>query len=328
MKKMFSLVAAIVILTAVGGASIGLAAEKWVSFSVKNIVNPYHKSCWIGAQKAAAEFKDIKITVTSPTRADNIDEQTRMMEDIILKRPNAIVFIPVDYVALVPVVEKMNQAGIPVFNYGNKMAGGKFEIYVGCNDEQMAYEIAKFAFNSIGDKGKVVILDGVPGSVTAQDRNKGYMRAIKETPGVELLIAQPANYNRLMGMQVMENLLQRFPKIDLVLTSNDEMALGAVEALHAAGRLKETKVTGMDGNADAAQAILDGRLFATADYSGHDQGYIATKAAIKQLNGEKIPKELILPVTIVTKDNAAKWRLSYEERPVPNWDEVVKSAKW
>jgi ribose transport system substrate-binding protein len=192
----------------------------------------------------------------------------------------------------------------------------------------MAYEIAKFAFNSIANKGKVVILDGVPGSITAQDRNKGYMRAIKETPGIELLIAQPANYNRLMGMQVMENLLQRFPKIDLVLTSNDEMALGAVEALHAAGRLKDTKVTGMDGNADAAQAILDGRLFATADYSGHDQGYIATKAAIKHLNGEKVPKELILPVTIVTKDNAAKWRLSYEERPVPDWNEVVKSAKW
>ena len=309
-------------------ASTGMAADKWLVFTVKNIVNPFQKSCWIGAQRAASEFKNIKLTLIAPTKPDNIEEQTRMIEDVILKKPDGIVFVPVDYVALLPTVERMNKTGIPVFNYSNELRGGKREVYVGCNDEQLGYEMAKFAFQSIGNKGKLIIIDGVSGSITAQDRHKGFLRAINETPGIELLTSQPANYNRVMGMQVMENLLQRFPKVDLVIAANDEMALGCVEAIDAAGKLKEIKVTGMDGNNDAAQAILKGRLFATADYSGHDQGYIATKAAIKYLNGEKIPKRMILPVTIVTKENVKKWTLPYEERTVPNYDEVIKRAEW
>ena len=311
-------------------ASTGLAQqEKWVVFTVKNIVNPFWKACWVGSQKAAGEVKGIKLTYSSPTKSDNIDEQTRMMEDIILQRPKGIVFVPVDYVALVPTVEKMNKAGIPVFNYCNEMAGGKYEIYVGCDDETMAYEMAKYVFKTIGNKGKVILQDGVPGAITAQNRKKGFMRAIKENPGIELLAAQPANYNRLMAMQVMENLLQRFPKIDVVLAANDEQALGCIEAIDAAGRLKEIKVTGCDANYDAAKSIQAGRQFASIDYSGHDQGYLATKAALKYLNGEKIPKRVILPVVFVTKDIAQKWTVPFEERPVPNWGEIVKkNAVW
>jgi len=311
-------------------ATTGLAAgnEKWVVFSVKNIVNPFWNACWIGAQKAAAEYEGIKITYTSPTKSDNIEEQTRMMEDIILQRPDAIVFVPVDYTALVPTVEKMNKTGIPVFNYCNEMAGGKYEIYVGCDDETLAYEIAKYTFKTVGNKGKVIVQDGVPGAITAQNRHKGFMKAIEETPGIELLTCQPGNYNRLIGMQVMENLIQRFPKIDIVLAANDEQGLGCVEALDGAGRLKETKVTGVDANHDAAVSVSQGRLFASADYSGHDQGYLATKAAIEYLLGNKIPKRIILPVVIVTKEKADKWTVSFEKRGVPNYDEIVKKAIW
>src|SRR4030042_4095984 len=88
----------IVTLTNPASAAAKEDKELWIVFSVKNIVNPFWKACWVGAQKAAAEVKGIKITYTSPTKADNIDEQTRMMEDIILQRPQGIVFVPVDYV--------------------------------------------------------------------------------------------------------------------------------------------------------------------------------------------------------------------------------------
>lgn len=326
-KALFVLIAALFI--SITLTSSGLAQEKWIVFSVKNNVNPFWKACWVGAQKAAAEAKEIKLTYTSPTKSDNIDEQTRMMEDIILQRPQGIVFVPVDYVALAPTVEKMNKANIPVFNYCNEMTGGKYQIYVGCDDEVMAYEMAKFVFKSIGNKGKVIIQDGVPGALTAQNRKKGFNRAIQETPGIELLATQPANYNRLLGMQVMENLLQRFPKIDVVLAANDEQALGCIEAIDAAGRLKEIKVTGCDANYDAAKSILGGRQFASIDYSGHDQGYLATKAAIKFLNGEKIPKKIILPVVLVTKEIAQKWTVPFEQRPVPDWNKIIKeNAVW
>ena len=305
------------------------AAEKWVVFSVKNIVNPFWKACWTGAQRAASEYEGIKLTYTSPQKSDNIDEQTRMMEDIILKRPDAIVFVPVDYTAMVPTVEKMNNAGIPVFNYCNEMAGGKYEIYVGSDDQKLAYELATYVFKQIGGKGNVIVEDGVPGAITAQNRHKGFMKAIKENSGITLLTAQPADYNRLKGMQVMENLLQRFPKIDVVLAANDEQALGCVEAIDAAGRLNEIKVTGVDANYDAAQSIMAGRQYASADYAGLVQGYLATKAAIEYLNGNKIPKRIILPVAIVTKENAKQWTEPFEQRPLPDWKTMLeKHATW
>jgi ribose transport system substrate-binding protein len=155
------------------------------------------------------------------------------------------------------------------------------------------------------------------------------MKAIEETPGIKLLTAQPANYNRLMGMQVMENLLQRFPKVDIVLAANDEQALGCVEAIDAAGRLKEIKVTGVDANHDAAQSIMEGRLYASADYAGLVQGYLATKAAIEYLHGNKIPQKIILPVVIVTKENAKKWTEPPEKKPLPKWEDILKNhATW
>ena len=331
MRAKTLLLVAVAICLAVSFSVPGQAAEKekWVVFSVKNIVNPFWKACWVGAQRAAAEYQGIKLTYTSPAKSDNIAEQTRQMEDIILKKPDAIVFVPVDYMAMVPTVEKMNKAGIPIFNYCNKVGGGKYEIYVGSDDEKLAYEIAKFVFKADGEKGNVIIEDGVPGASTAQARHRGFMKAIKETPGIKLLTAQPANYNRLMGMQVMENLLQRFPKIDIVLAANDEQAQGCVEAIDAAGRLKDIKVTGVDANPDAAQSILDGRMFASADYAGLVQGYLATKAAIEYLHGNKIPKEIILPVVIVSKANAKKWTEPPEKKPLPKWDDILKhDATW
>jgi ribose transport system substrate-binding protein len=124
-------------------------------------------------------------------------------------------------------------------------------------------------------------------------------------------------------VQLMENLMQRFPEIDGVMSANDDMAVGIVEALHAAGRGDQTKVVGVDVIPDAAQLIKEGKLFASADYSGHDQAYIAVTAAAKHLRGEKVPSDIILPVTIVTQDNVDPWLLTPEERPVPDWDKVT-----
>jgi len=119
------------------------------------------KAAYIGGTKAAAEFKDrvkVNLIYSSPTKSDNIAEQTSMMEDIILKKPDAIVFIPVDYVALVPTVEKMNKAGIVVTNYCNELkAGGKYVTYAGADDEKLYYELSKFMFKQIGNKGKLSI---------------------------------------------------------------------------------------------------------------------------------------------------------------------------
>ncbi|HSB77796.1 MAG TPA: sugar ABC transporter substrate-binding protein [Candidatus Methylomirabilis sp.] len=294
----------------------------------KNVVAPFWKVCQTGARLSADRWKnEVELFYAAPTKPDNIEEQTRIMEDWITKKPDAMVFVPVDYVAMVPTVQKAVDAGIPIVNYCNRMAAGKVEIFVGSDDEQLAYEIARYVFNAVGNKGKVIVLDGVPGAITAQDRHRGFMRAIRDTKGMELLAAQPANYSRLQGVQVMENLLQRFPTIDVTLSADDEMGLGAIEAIDAAGRLGKIKVTGVNATQVAVQSVLQGRLFATPDYSGFDQGYLATEAAYRLLKGEKLPQQILLPVVIVDKTNAQAYNIQPDQRKPPSWDKVLAAQR-
>lgn len=307
------------------GMAFAQGSKPNVAFFVKNVTNPFWKACRIGAEKAAKEL-DINMEVVAPTKPDNIEEQTRLVEDWIVKKPDAFVFVPVDYKALVPSIQKANKAGIPIINYNNKMTDIEKVTFIGSDDAVFEYEICKYLFNSMGGKGKVVHIDGVPAAITAQMRKKGFERAVKEFPGIEVLASQPGQYRRLPASQVFENLMQRFPEIDAVVSANDDMAVGVVEALHAAGRGGKTKVVGIDGIPDAIQAIGEGKMFATVDFSGHDQSYLAVQAAVRHLKGEKVPPEILLPVFIIDKSNVGKVAKTPEERTVPSWDKVTGKA--
>ncbi len=301
------------------------AKPKIVVFT-KNVTNPFWRAVRIGADKAAKDL-GADIEHAAPTKPDNIEEQTRLVEDWIVRKPAAFVFVPVDYKALVPSIQKVNKAGIPVVIFSNRMTEVDFVTYVGSDDETIGYEITKHLVKSIGGKGRIVHIDGVPAAITAQNRKKGLERALKESPGIELLASQPGNYRRLPAVQVFENLMQRFPVIDGVVCANDDMAVGVAEALAAAGRGGKTKVVGIDAIPDGVAAIQSGRMHASADYSGHDQGYLATAAAIRHLRGEKLPKDISLPVAIVEKSNADKWAVPVEQKPAPDWKKVIAAQK-
>ncbi len=322
MKLLAVVVAA---LLAFPAGALAQARPKIVVFT-KNVTNPFWKAVRVGADKAAREL-GADVEHAAPTKPDNIEEQTRLVEDWIVRKPAAMVFVPVDFKALVPSIQKVNKAGIPVVIFSNRMSDVDFVTYVGSDDETIGYEITQYLIRSIGGKGKIVHIDGVPAAITAQNRKKGMERALKDHPQIELLASQPGNYRRLPAVQVFENLMQRFPQIDGVVCANDDMAVGVAEALAAAGRGGKTKVVGIDAIPDGVAAIMSGRMQASADYSGHDQGYLATSAAIRHLRGEKMPKEIALPVVIVEKSNAKPWSVPVEEKPAPDWNKVIKSQK-
>ena len=121
--------------------------------------------------------------------------------------------------------------------------------------------------------------------------------------------------------------MQRFPVIDAVFCANDDMAVGVAEALAAAGRGSNTKVVGIDGIPDATAAIAAGKMFASADFSGHDQAYLAVTAAVRQLKNQPVPKEIILPVVIIEKDNVKNFMKTVEERDAPDWNKFAAGQK-
>ena len=331
MRRTIVCTLALAVLVALGaGASVRDAAEaqkrpRLVVFT-KNVTNPFWKAVRVGADKAAKAL-GADLEHAAPTKPDNIEEQTRLVEDWIVKKPDAFVFVPVDYKALVPSIEKVNRAGIPIVIFSNRMTGVDAVSYVGSDDETIGYELARYLFKNLGGRGKVIHIDGVPAAITAQNRKKGFDRALKEHPGIELLASQPGNYRRLPAVQVMENLMQRFPTVDGVWCANDDMAVGVVEALEAAGRGGKTKVVGIDAIPDGAAAIAKGRMLASADYSGHDQGFLAVSAAVRHLRGERVPKEILLPVVIVEQSNVQAWMIPVEDRPVPDWNKIVAAQK-
>ena len=181
-----------------------------IAVFTKNQTNPFFQTVRVGADNMAKTL-NAKTLQYIPTKPDSIPEQLSQIEDVVVKKPSAIVFTPVDYKAMVPGVEKINDAKIPVVNITDRSAGGKFLSFVGADDYSLGLETARFLLKTIGGKGNIVIIEGVKGSLTNVDRVRGFNDALKENPGAKLLASQPGNYQRLQALQVMENLMQSNP---------------------------------------------------------------------------------------------------------------------
>jgi ribose transport system substrate-binding protein len=283
------------------------AAKKYrMVFIVKSMDNPFWNMMLEGAQKAANEL-NLEIKGLSPIKPNNVEEQIRMMEDGITMKMDAIIVTPGDSKGIIRGIEKANQAGVPVMIVNTKAFGGKTIGFAGAPNEESEYIVAKRFLEVLGGKGNVIILEGVPGTQVAIDRKAGIDRALKENPNVKVLASQTAQFSRVEGMRVMENLLQQFSKLDGVLCANDEMALGAIEAIDAAKRLKEIKVSGFDGNNDAMKSIAEGRLVITGAQRPDAQGYWGVLAARMFLEGYPVPQELYVPCPAVDKSNVGEY---------------------
>ena len=292
-----------------------------IAVFTKNQTNPYFQAVRVGTETAGKALK-ARIIQYVPTKPDSIPEQLSQVEDVIVKKPDAVVFIPVDYKALVPAVAKIDGAKIPIVNVTDRIASGNIVAYVGADDYNIGLETARYLLKTMGGKGNVIILEGVKGSLTNIDRVRGFTDALKEFPNVKLLAQQPANYQRLQALQVMENLMQSHPQIDGVLAANDPMAVGALEALDGANR--KAMVVGINGSKEAVDLIKAGKLLATGDFNGFIQGCLGTEIAVRHLRKEQTPKEIILKPVVIEKRNYQPYETPVEQRKCPTLAEMAK----
>ncbi|MBR0971203.1 MULTISPECIES: sugar ABC transporter substrate-binding protein [Bradyrhizobium] len=292
-----------------------------IAVFTKNQTNPFFQTVRVGADSMAKAL-NAKTLQYIPTKPDSIPEQLSQIEDVVVKKPSAIVFTPVDYKAMVPGVEKINEAKIPVVNITDRSAGGKFLSFVGADDYSLGLETARFLLKTLGGKGNIVIIEGVKGSLTNVDRVRGFNDALKENAGAKLLASQPGNYQRLQALQVMENLMQSNSQIDGVLAANDAMAVGAIEALDGANR--KAQVIGINGTKEAIDAIKSGKLLASGDYNGFFQGCLGTMMAIRSLRNQPVINEIVLKPTVITKDNYQPFDVPLEQRTCPTFEDASK----
>ncbi len=270
-----------------------------LGLSLSTLNNPFFVTLKEGAERAAAQY-GVKLIVVDAL--DDPAKEAANIEDLIQKKVSALLINPTDTKAVVPSIQKANQAGIPVFTVDRAAEGGEIVSHIASDNVAGGRMAAEFLCKALNGNGKVVELEGIPGTSAARDRGKGFNDYLKEQcPGLEVVARQPADFNRAKGLQVFENILQAQPQIDGVFAHNDEMVLGAIQAAEAAGRTGIIFV-GFDAIDDAVKAVKEGKLAATVAQQPAEMGRLAVEMAVKYLRGEKVEKFIPVPLSLVTKD--------------------------
>ena len=316
-----------VLTAAVVAASLALPADKataaddmTIAVFTKNLTNPAYEAFRIASDQIARST-GARILHFVPKQPDNVDEQKAMVEQVLKDKPDAVIFIPVDDVAMIESVKKLNEAKIPVVLVSNPLPGS-FVTYVGADDFEIGYREARYLFENLGGKGKIVVIEGTPAAPTNRERVRGYQRAFAESPGIEVLASGIGNYQQPDAKRVMENFLREHPQIDAVLSANDGMALGVLEALKEANRT--SIVIGVNGILPAVKQIEIGNILATVDFNMFKIGCVATRAAVRHLRREPLPEKIMLPAEIIDKTNYKAWLVPVDQRSCPEWSEVVR----
>lgn len=272
-----------------GNGSIGL------SVSTQN--NPFFVTLVDGAKKAAKE-KNVKLIVVDA--GDDAAKQVSDIEDLIAKNISVLIVNPVDSDTVSSVVQSAVNRGIKVISADRVVNGVDIDCQI-ASDNVLGAELAtQFIVDQVGEGAKVAELQGTSGASAAIDRGKGFHNIADDK--LKVAASQPADFDRTKGMTVMENILQANGDIKAVFAANDEMALGAMEAISASR--KNIVVVGFDATDDAIDSIKEGRMSATIAQQPDLIGATSVETAIRLINGETVEKSIPVEVTLITAENA------------------------
>jgi ribose transport system substrate-binding protein len=290
----------------------------------KNRMNPAYHGARIAASRVAERFGARAVHYV-PERPDDIAQQIALIDAAIEARPSAIVLVPVHLTAVDDAVSRIRDAGIPVFNCINRLGRPHdYLTFVGADDAAMTARVADRLFTELGGAGKVVIIEGAVGTITARERMRGFLKAADRHPGIQILGCVSGRFLHEGGEAAMRELLAEHPAIDGVLAANDAMALGAIQALRRSGR--RSLVVGVNAVPEAVQALKAGDLLATADFDAFKIAALTAEAALRHLRGEAVPKEILTPVEIVERRNCARWDRPMEARELPDWERTLAAV--
>jgi len=283
----------------VAGLTAGIAAQDLrIGLAVSTLNNPFFVDLKEGAESMAEEM-GVEILVVDAQ--DDAAAQLSSVEDLLIKQIDVLIVNPVDGNAVVSAITAANDAGVPVITVDRGAEGGEVVSHIASDNVAGGEMAGDFIAEQLNEEGKVVELEGIPGTSAARDRGKGFNQAMDKYEGMEVIARQPAGFDRAEGMTVMENILQGNPEIDAVFAHNDNMALGAMEAIAAAGRSDEIMIVGFDAIDDAVAAVEAGDLAATIAQKPDLMGEMAVETAIKVANGEEVDEYTPVPLELITE---------------------------
>lgn len=268
------------------------ASAERIGLVISTQNNPFFVTLKEGAEAKAKELGHDLIVLDSQ---DNPAKELGNVEDLLVKGVDVLLINPTDSDAVVSSVKAANRSKIPVVTLDRAANGGNVVSHV-ASDNVLGGEMAgNFIVEKLGGKGKVVELEGIPGTTAARDRGTGFNKAAAGK--LEVVAKQAADFDRTKGLNVMENILQAQPEIQAVFAHNDEMALGALKAIEASGR--DIFVVGFDATDDAVAAVKEGKLAATVAQKPAEIGAIGVEVADKIVKKQAVEKNVPVALELV-----------------------------
>jgi ribose transport system substrate-binding protein len=279
-----------------------------VGFSQANNGDVWRINQTTNVQTYCTEYMPNVEVVVTDGQGDGA-KQDADVDDLIAQEIDVLLLTPLTADALTPAAQRALDAGIPVITLDRAVTIPVTQ-HIGADNKLIGAAAAQFVAETLlgGEGGKVLEIQGVLGASATTDRHDDFVAWLEaNAPDVEVVDSQTGEYRRENALVVMNDYLQRFPpgEIDVVYTHNDEMALGAVQALETAGRAEEMAVVGVDGQNEAIQAIADGRIAATFTYD--NAGKEACESAQKLLSGQGIDPQWVLQTNQIDATNASEW---------------------
>ena len=277
------------------------------------LVSPYFITLADTAKESAKNIKNMDLVVLAPSAETAIEEQVRILEDLIQKKVDLIALSSANWDAVTPALKKARENGIEIVCIDRviPLEGVDTVSMLGVDEIKGGELVGEYVARSFKGQGKVAILEGVTGDYWSERRTKGFHNIIDKYSGIKIVATQPAKWERAEGMSVMENILQANEEIDLVWGLNDNMALGASQAVINAGLQNKIMVVGYNADKEALEAVKLGKFKATvAQQPAKIAQTIVEEIAVKLMAGKRteIAPVIHIPVAMVTAENVKNFK--------------------
>lgn len=262
-------------------------SEVVIGVSISTLNNPFFVKIKDGIEK---EAKKQGVKVKFADAQDDAAKQANDIDDLIQQKVDYLIVNPTDSDAISGSIQIANDEAIPVITLDRDVAKGDVASFIASDNIKGGEMGGKLIVDELGEDAKVAELEGVPGASATRERGKGFHNVADQS--LDVVSKQSAKFNRTEGLNVTQNIIQAHPDIQAIFAQNDEMALGAVEAI---GN-KDIKVVGFDGNEDAIKSVEKGKLFATVAQQPNLMGEESVKTIMDLYNGKKVEKKNKIPL--------------------------------
>jgi ribose transport system substrate-binding protein len=296
-----------VVASLLGAAAFSANAADTVVVAMKGpgSGNPFWAAVQAGAEAKGKQL-GVNVVVVAPPQESDVQGQIALIEDQLSKKVTAIAIAPTDPNALAPVLEEARKQGVGVVFIDTKGSNAGVT-FIGTNNEVGAGLAADFICKNVPKGSEVAILQGIITQSTGQARAQGSKKGLTAC-GMKVVAEQPADWDTGKAQSVMENIITGHPNLKAVFASNDNMALGAVQALKSANMLSKVVVVGFDANPNAAASVLAGEMRATVAQNPKNMGAFGVENALNVKHGKKIAPVIDTGTVLVTKANAAQYK--------------------